>query len=763
MRKQKFIIWTICLFLTFKGFAQCPAPTANISGTQSITQGQSATLTITLTGAAPWSITVNGQVYNNITSSPHQLSVSPATTTTYSISTVSNKCGNGTFSGSATVSVCIPATAVITGTQTINQGQSANLSVALTGNSPWSIMVNGQTYSNITTSPKIISVSPSSNTTYTISSISNPCGVGTKSGSAVVSVCHPATASITGTQTIAVGQSANLSVALTGDGPWSFTLNGQSYTNVSTSPKIIAVSPTANTTYTITNLSNACGAGTSSGAAVVSVCSPATATISGTQTITQSQSANLSVSLTGTSPWSFSLNGQVYSNVTVSPKIVSVNPIETTTYSLNSVSNSCGNGTVSGQALVTVYAAGCDPFENNDTPQKARLINSNAYSSLDHCFNTNADQDWYKWRVNDKTYFILFHSFNYASSSNYKFTLTYTNKTLTVTTMQSGASGSDTYIELYDSDGQTQLAYNDDYGGTLYSRIIYQIPDLPCNKSISIGPNDVTQSIYKASSYIKSSSQTQAIETVFDAKNYILLEPGFKAESGKNFSTKLNGCQFELPTSGLIAHYSFDGTVQDLSGNNHHGTNQGGTFAVNRQGVPNKAISLLNGGSQVVFDNFPSLQGSPFSICFWMKVDTSIVMNANILSKHAAGTNEFKFNIDYNSVGNSYGTHSINYQGLVTSGSGYGGIGIYNLESFIDNNFHFYCFTITNELFAGHEKIFFDAQLKSIQGSHGFSDALGRLSLGDFFSNYQGGFLIDDLRIYNRELSDTEIQLLVQE
>lgn len=634
MRKYRFIIWAFYLFLSIKGFTQCPAPTANISGTQSITQGQSATLAITLTGAAPWSITVNGQVYNNITSSPYQLSVSPASTTTYSISTLSNKCGNGTFSGSATVSVCITATAVITGTQTINQGQSANLSVALTGNSPWSVVFNGQTYSNITTSPKIISVSPNNNTTYTISSVSNPCGVGTKSGSAVVSVCHPATASITGTQTIPSGQSANLSVALTGDSPWSFTVNGQSYNNVSTSPKIISVSPTTNTTYTIANLSNACGAGMTSGSALVSVCSPATATLSGTQTITQGQNANLSVNLTGTSPWSFSLNGQVYSNVTVSPKIVSVNPTETTNYSLNSVSNSCGNGTVGGQALVTVYAAGCDPFENNDTPQKARLINSNAYTSLDHCFNTNADQDWYKWRVNDKTYFILFHSYNYASTSNYKFTLTYSNKTLTVTTMQSGANISDTYIELYDSDGQTQLTYNDDFGGTSFSQINYQIPDLPCSKYIKNTETTNLADTYKSSTYIESNSVLNQGELLFDAKNYIELNPGFSTTYQNVFTAKISGCNLTPPRSnGLVGYFPFDNGINDLSPYNHSASIVSG-LANSTRINGNDAYQFIGDG-YIKIPNHSSLQFSTeLSISLWFNMANNASFNTLIAKSY---------------------------------------------------------------------------------------------------------------------------------
>ncbi|MCP9767902.1 hypothetical protein EGI22_08255 [Lacihabitans sp. LS3-19] len=336
---------------------ECPAPTASISGTQSINQGQSANLTLTLTGAAPWTVVVNGQTYSNIVSSPHVISVTPSATTTYSISSVTNKCGAGTFSGSAIVSVCIPATATISGTQTINNGQSANISVALTGTSPWSIVVNGQTYANITTSPKIITVSPTTTTTYSVSSVSNSCGTGTASGSAEVTVCNKPTGMLTGTQTINLGQSADLSVALTGDSPWTIQINGQTYSNIVTSPFVVSVTPNNTTNYALISVSNACGGGVAQGMAAVTVCKPATATITGTQAINNGQSANISVALTGTSPWSIVVNGQTYSNITTSPKVISVSPNTTTTYTVSSVSNPCGNGTASGSAVVTI----CNP------------------------------------------------------------------------------------------------------------------------------------------------------------------------------------------------------------------------------------------------------------------------------------------------------------------------------------------------------------------------------------------------------------------
>jgi Ig-like domain CHU_C associated/Pregnancy-associated plasma protein-A/GEVED domain len=86
--------------------------------------------------------------------------------------------------------------------------------------------------------------------------------------------CSLPSASLTGTQTITVGQAGNLSVALTGAAPWSVVMNATTYT-ANTSPFTISVSPNITTTYTLTSVSNSCGAGTVSGTPVITVVCPA--------------------------------------------------------------------------------------------------------------------------------------------------------------------------------------------------------------------------------------------------------------------------------------------------------------------------------------------------------------------------------------------------------------------------------------------------------------------------------------------------------
>ncbi|MBU1821134.1 MAG: hypothetical protein KKG00_06445, partial [Bacteroidetes bacterium] len=165
-------------------------PTATLSGTQTINAGQSANLSVSFTGNAPYALVFNGQTYSNITANPYTFTVSPTATTTYTLTSVSNACGAGTVSGSAVVTVnpaCQLPTAILSGTQTINAGEYATLTVKSTGEPSFTIMVNGETHSNISTT-YTFTVNPTTTTTYTLTSVSNACGAGTVSGSAVVTV-----------------------------------------------------------------------------------------------------------------------------------------------------------------------------------------------------------------------------------------------------------------------------------------------------------------------------------------------------------------------------------------------------------------------------------------------------------------------------------------------------------------------------------------------------------------------------------------------
>ncbi len=97
-------------------------------------------------------------------------------------------------------------TAVISGDQTICEGETANLNVNLTGESPWRIYLSDgddKTEHNINESPSVLNVSPRVNTVYSIDSVFD--GNGTPNageGSATVTVIEKTDVEITNTDTI---------------------------------------------------------------------------------------------------------------------------------------------------------------------------------------------------------------------------------------------------------------------------------------------------------------------------------------------------------------------------------------------------------------------------------------------------------------------------------------------------------------------------------------------------------------------------------
>ncbi|MCU0396482.1 MAG: gliding motility-associated C-terminal domain-containing protein [Cyclobacteriaceae bacterium] len=352
------------------------APTATLSGTNTICQGEATNLTFILTGVGPWNLVytdgTNNFPVNNIASSPLIISVTPGTTTTYSLVSISDTCAPaGTVNGTAIITVqplAPPTSATLSGDATICNGENTDLSVTIAGGTgPFEVTINDGT-SNILISNYSdgtpISVSPVTSTTYTLVSVvdNNGCNSLALAGTATVTVNQgPTAATLQGTISICTGGTAVLSVAITGGiGPYSFTIdNGVGLISNYISGDPINVAPLVTTTYAIVgNVTDANGciiAGT--GTADVTVSSAPTAAISGTASICDGQFTDLTITLTGVGPWDI-VYSDGSSNISVtgiltSPLIIPVSPVATTTYTLVSVDDTCGAGTVSGSATIT--------------------------------------------------------------------------------------------------------------------------------------------------------------------------------------------------------------------------------------------------------------------------------------------------------------------------------------------------------------------------------------------------------------------------
>ncbi len=227
-----------------------PKPTAAVSGTAAICAGSSTVIQAASTGAGPWNlIWSDGFAQNGVAASPATRSVGPATTTTYTVTSVTDTHCAGTSSGSAVVTIKPLPTATVSGAAQICAGSATTIQAALTGTGPWSVVwSDGVTQNGVAASPATRSVSPAATTAYTVTSVTDSsCGGGAGAGSALVTVNPHPTAAAGGTAEICAGGAT----PLTGSGGVSCAwapATGLS-NPASCSP---TASPASTTTYTLT-------------------------------------------------------------------------------------------------------------------------------------------------------------------------------------------------------------------------------------------------------------------------------------------------------------------------------------------------------------------------------------------------------------------------------------------------------------------------------------------------------------------------------
>lgn len=71
---------------------------------------------------------------------------------------------------------------------------------------------------------------------------------------------------------------------------------------------------------------------------------PSATLTSGAQSVTSGQPASLSITFTGNAPWSYTLSSGQYGTASASLLVTTVSPTQSTTYTIQAVSNSCGIG-----------------------------------------------------------------------------------------------------------------------------------------------------------------------------------------------------------------------------------------------------------------------------------------------------------------------------------------------------------------------------------------------------------------------------------
>jgi hypothetical protein len=337
------------------------------------------------------------------------------------------------------------------------------------------------------------------------------------------------------------GQSVDLNISLEGKGPWTYTINGVNYSS-SIPNHVISVSPSESTEYILSNVANSCGVSSLNSKTTISViaCEAISAAISGSSTITYGSSTNLAVTFTGSGPFNFEINNVAYSSQN-SPFILSVSPPDNTSYELSNVSNFCGVGTSSGVANITINVP-CDSYEPNNIYSTSTSITSLPFVSNQMCFHRAEDVDWFKIKIKNKDFFIEVKFLNKTSIGNYRLKVDQVGGLLNIETISLGEFNIDTYLNLYDSDGISVLASNDDGGVGFFSKIVYNI----CPTLLELNNINLNSGIYFAQNYIESTSNLSS-NTSFAAGNSILLKPGFEVGQNEVFMAEIKNCMSLIP------------------------------------------------------------------------------------------------------------------------------------------------------------------------------------------------------------------------
>ena len=312
---------------TTNGCTSNKTTTVTVSSTPTITANSSTicsggTATLTASGGTSYTWTP-GSITNA------NLVVSPAGNTTYTVTG-----SNGTCTSTTTASVTVSGALSITSNSTsICSGGTATLTASGATTYTWLPMLsNGSS----------VTVSPTSNTTYTIQGLSGAC-----TGSTTVNVA------VTAQPTISVNSSticSGASALLTASGATSYSWNTGALTPT------INVSPVANTVYTVTGTINGCS---SNQTAQVTVVATPTLAVSPDVVIVKGSTTPLTVSGGTNYNWSPSndLTCSTCSNPIASPSV-------TTQYCVTSVNGACSTTS----CIVVTVESDCKSNADYTTP-----------------------------------------------------------------------------------------------------------------------------------------------------------------------------------------------------------------------------------------------------------------------------------------------------------------------------------------------------------------------------------------------------------
>ena len=204
-------------------------------------------------------------------------------------------------------------------------------------------------------------------------------------------------------------------------------------------------------------------------------------------------------------------------------------------------------------------------------------------------------------------------------------------------------------------------------------------------------------------------------------------------------------------TDGLLAYFPFNGNADDESGNGHHGAVNGATLAPDRFGFADSAYHFNGSDNDIEIPYAADLEPSVFSISVWSKTASTPVNLMHLLSPSEGfggcshgyrllffPSGGFEFHVDASAACGSAGSH-IPSDSILNDGEWHHIVAIYDSS-------------LTLSLYV-------DGVLQSGSDSGIYVKTGNSLLLGRYRRSVSQSFLgsIDDLRIYDRALTESEV------
>ena len=221
---------------------------------------------------------------------------------------------------------------------------------------------------------------------------------------------------------------------------------------------------------------------------------------------------------------------------------------------------------------------------------------------------------------------------------------------------------------------------------------------------------------------------------------------------------------------GLVAYYPFNGNANDASGHGYNGIVNGATLTTDRFENPNSAYSFNGAGANIAATFNGILGSSPRTISLWSKTINTNHMYALSYGKNSdiAGST-FRCGLNYPVEGSGCGGSIPDNPG-VSIDTSHGAI-LYD-ATVSDNIWHHFVWVVPSiaNPKVSDVLIYMDGVLLSSIRGYCVSNTIAintqqgtPLIIGKYFDTILPGYFngqIDDVRIYNRALSNTEIQEL---